>query len=168
MPRLTRHELFLQTAVTVSLRGTCPRKQVGAVIVKNSHIVSMGYNGAPPGMPHCTKVGCGGGRERDVQCIGGKDGLEYPNGCTRAIHAEMNAIAFAARAGIPTDDAVMYSTCATCANCAALVVSSGICEFVYLEEYRLTEGIDLLREAGLEVWQWKQSATTQGSSESRK
>jgi dCMP deaminase len=159
MGRLTREELYLQTAVTVSMRGTCPRKTVGAVIVRDNRIVSMGYNGAPPGMPHCTDIGCGGGIViSDIPVKTGRpptdEEIAFPNGCTRAIHAEMNAIAFAARAGVPTDDSAMYSTCATCVNCAALVVSAGINKFVYLEEYRITDGLELLEKAGVEVLQW--------------
>lgn len=153
MPRLTRDELYLQTAVTVSMRGTCPRKAVGAVIVRDNRIVSIGYNGAPPGMPHCIEVGCGGGIGVPVESSDGTN-WEFPNGCTRAIHAEMNAIAFAARAGVPTDDAAMYATLSTCVNCAALVVSAGINKFVYLEEYRITDGLELLEKAGVEVIQW--------------
>lgn len=151
-PRISRETMFMDMARTVACRGTCLRKQVGAVMVRNNRVVSLGYNGAPPGLPHCTDVGCGG---REVR--GDDDGTRfecYPDGCTRAIHAEMNAVAFAARQGAPTDDAVMYCTCATCANCAALLVSSGIKRFVYLEPYRLTAGIDLLTEAGIEVMQY--------------
>lgn len=151
-PRLTRDKMFMQIAEIVAQRSTCPRKHVGAVMVRENHIVSIGYNGAPPGLPHCTDGGCA---------------LEFPHeqfglqgGCTRAIHAEMNCIAFAARQGAPTDDATMYCTCATCANCAALLASSGIKRFVYLESYRLTAGIDLLKEANVEVIQWSDQVSS--------
>lgn len=158
MGRIDRDTLFMQVAQTVSQRGTCPRKSVGAVIVYKNRIMSIGYNGAPPGMPHCTDVGCGGGVQVPAKDPAGQllapYTEEFPNGCTRAIHAEMNAVAFAARQGARTDDAAMYCTCATCANCAALLVSSGIKRFVYLEPYRLTDGIDLLTAAGIEVVQW--------------
>lgn len=156
-PRISRETMFMDMARTVACRGTCLRKQVGAVMVRNNRVVSLGYNGAPPGLPHCTDVGCGGGVSRieDSELNDGRTNyMTYPNGCTRAIHAEMNAVAFAARQGARTDDAVMYCTCATCANCAALLVSSGIKRFVYLEPYRLTAGIDLLTEAGIEVMQY--------------
>jgi dCMP deaminase len=152
MDRIDRDTLFIEMAALVAKRGTCPRRQVGAVIVKDRRVVSMGYNGAPPGMPHCDEVGCGGGEmQPDEQA---EIGMYYPNGCTRAIHAESNAIVFSARHGVPTDGATMYSTCATCATCAALVIASGIRWFVYAEEYRLTDGIDLLTEAGIGVEQW--------------
>lgn len=149
-PRIDRDELFMEVAQLVSLRGTCPRKQVGAVIVRENRIISIGYNGAPQGMPHCTKMGCGG----EIRGYYGEKTGNFPNGCTRAIHAEMNAIAFAARQGAPTDDATMYSTCATCANCAALLVSSGITKFIYRELYRDPAGINLLSDAEVEIIRW--------------
>lgn len=155
--RINRDEMFMEIAMIVARRATCTRKHVGAVMVRENRIVSIGYNGAPPGLPHCDEAGCGGGVPHitDEQSTPGKTNYyDYPNGCTRAIHAEMNAVAFAARQGAPTDDATMYCTCATCANCAALLVSSGITRFVYLEPYRLTAGIDLLTEAGIEVIQY--------------
>lgn len=148
MGRISRDEMLMQTADAVSHRGTCPRKLVGAVIAVESRVISIGYNGAPPGMPHCIEVGCGGSEDEQGLPI-------YPNGCTRVTHAEANAICFAARAGAPTRDAAMYCTCATCAHCAALLVAAGISKFVYFEEYRLRDGIELLKEAGVEVAQWK-------------
>lgn len=150
MPRPTRDELFIKMTQLVATRSTCPRKHVGAVIVRDNRIMSIGYNGAPPGMPHCDDVGC---EAAFFQRHEGGRTYQLP-GCVRAIHAEMNAIAFAARQGARTDDATMYSTCATCANCAALLVSSGIARFVYREPYRLTAGIDLLNNAGVEVMQY--------------
>jgi len=148
----------MEIADIVAQRGTCPRKSVGAVIVKESRVISIGYNGAPPGLPHCTDVGCGG-KEENPRFIPGEltrhTEYIYPNGCTRALHAEMNAVAFAARLGVPTHDAALYCTCATCANCAALLVAAGISRFVYFEDYRLKDGIDLLNDAGVEVVKWK-------------
>lgn len=152
MDRISRDGLYLRAAQLVALRGTCPRKQVGAVIVRDNRIISMGYNGAPRGMPHCTDVGCGGGLPADE--AGEIKNLTYPNGCTRAIHAELNAVAFSARQGQATDGAVMYSTVATCVACAQALIASGITGFVYLEEYRLKEGLDLLRESGVVVDRW--------------
>lgn len=155
-PRPSRDATCMDIARSVAKRGTCPRKQVGAIIVRDFRVVSMGYNGAAPGMPQCDEVGCGGGVEKPTTPSSpmSATATAYPNGCTRAIHAEMNAIAFAARAGAPTDDAAMYSTCATCVNCAALLVSSGIKRFVFFEPYRLKNGQELLEAAGIEVIQW--------------
>lgn len=150
MDRISRDTMFMRIVQVVAERSTCPRKHVGAVLVQDNRIVSIGYNGAPPGMPHCDEVGCGG-KHPFIET--GQPG-EFPLGCTRTIHAELNAVAFAARHGAPTEGGTMYSTCATCANCAALLVSSGIARFVYNEEYRLKEGLELLEAAGIEVIKW--------------
>jgi dCMP deaminase len=143
-------------------RSTCLRGHVGAVIVQDTHVVSGGYNGAPPGQPHCTEVGCEGGvvkrHARLDPLPGGEaprpaesyDILEFPNGCTRCTHAEANAVAFAARHGTPCVDAVMYCTHSTCANCAALLVACGVRKFVYVQSYR-AERLDILDEANIEI-----------------
>jgi len=152
--RPDRDELFIEMAQLIATRGTCPRKQVGAVIVRDSRIVSMGYNGAPPGMPHCTDVGCTMNHYHEK--MANNTWREVEGGCIRATHAELNAVLFSARQGIPTDAATMYSTCATCATCASSLIASGIVRFVYREPYRITDGLDLLNEAGIEVVQWTQ------------
>ena len=83
---------FLNIAKEVASRASCPRASVGAVIVRNHRILSTGYNGAPAGQEQCDEVGC----------------LVVDNHCQRAIHAETNAIAHAARYGIPVDGATLY------------------------------------------------------------
>lgn len=160
MSRMTRDELYLNIAESFAMRSTCLRGQVGAVIVVENHIVSGGYNGAPPGLPHCTEAGCEGGVKPEWP-QGGKAliptaDLEYyqteqfPNGCTRATHAEANAIAFAARHGTPCVEGTMYCTHAMCAKCAALVVACGIRRVVYLKPYRAS-ALDMLDKANIEV-----------------
>lgn len=126
--RPSHDKLFLMMCELIELRGTCTRAQVGAVIVQDRRVVSMGYNGAPPGQKHCTEVGC---------TIGAGDG------CARAIHAEANAIAWAARHGVPTFGATMYCTYSPCQRCAELILSAGIGRFVYAKSYR-AERLDLL------------------------
>lgn len=149
--RPARDEMFMEVAQLVATRGTCLRAQVGAVIVIESRIQSMGYNGAPPGQPHCLDVGCRGGKF-EIGPNGGE--IAYPNGCTRATHAELNAIAFAARQGTPCDEGTMYCTHAMCINCARAVVAAGIRRVMYRIPYRLTEGIELLDKCNVEVTQY--------------
>ena len=72
-------------------------------------------------------------------------------GCTRSLHAETNAIAFAARAGVSVEGCTMYCTMSPCINCAKVIVNSGIKKLVYMEEYRDTSGLDLLKSAGITV-----------------
>lgn len=109
------------------------------VIAREGRIIASGYNGAPPGAPHCYEVGCN--VDEDLHVLG----------CQRAIHAEVNALAFAARAGTPTDGATMYCTAGACLKCAQQVISAGIIRFVYGCPYRLPEGLSLLIEQGIEV-----------------
>jgi len=120
----------------MSRRATCERARIGAVIAKENRIVSTGYNGSPSGLPHCTEVGC----EPD------SDG-----GCIRTVHAEANAIAFAARNGIPLEGGVLYCTYSPCLNCARLIINSGIKEVVYEKVYRVEAGIKELTNAEIVV-----------------
>jgi dCMP deaminase len=83
--------------------------------------------------------------------VGKIDVVGFPNGCTRAVHAEANAIAYAARVGVPIEGASVYCTLQPCVACAQLLVSAKISRVVYLEPYRSEDGINLLKEAGLEV-----------------
>ena len=124
--------VFLQMAVDLGGLGTCDRKHVGAIITRQGRCVSWGYNGAPPGLPHCQHLG-------DVKP------------CTNATHAEANALAFAARSGISTESGTLYVTVSPCDVCARLLIAAGIERVVYAEEYRDTSGIELLILGGLIV-----------------
>lgn len=129
--------MFTEMAKLVAERGTCERAQVGAVIVRGGRVISMGYNGAPPGMDHCTEVGC----ELDIDI----------SGCQRTVHAEANAIAFAARAGISTEGTEMYCTHAPCYACAKLMLSAGIKACHYNIEYRDGRGLEILKTGGVAI-----------------
>lgn len=135
--RLGRHELFMRTAELFAQRSTCPRAHVGAVLVQDRRVVSTGYNGSPPGMDHCTEVGC----------------LTRPHefGCQRCIHAEANAIAWAARYGTRTVTSYMYCTHGPCLTCAKLMLAAGVRELFYQEPYRLMDGHELLVDSGVKV-----------------
>lgn len=133
--RISRDQMLMEMAITASKRSTCSRKHVGAIIARDGRVISIGYAGAPSGMPHCMDHGC----------LQGADG-----GCIRTQHAEANAIAFAARKGIATERATLYTTVSPCLVCAKLIINAGIEQVWYLERYRKTEGINLLSEA--EIW----------------
>lgn len=132
LPRLARTELYMRVAELFAQRSSCLRGNVGAVIVRENRIISCGYNGAPAGMPQCDEVGC--------------DELVGAEGCIRTIHAETNAIVWAARSGVPTLDCEMYSTHSPCGSCARLIIASGISKFYYRNDYRLAR-LDLLDKA---------------------
>jgi dCMP deaminase len=135
--------MFMQMAALVAQRSTCPRAQVGALIVLDRRPISMGYNGAPPYQLHCTQVGC----EEPIEAS--PDGTRYPGtGCQRAVHAELNAIAWAARHGVKTAGATIYCTHAPCRTCAQAILSAGIVRLVYEHDYRAS-AIDILE--GLEI-----------------
>ena len=115
--------------------------EVGAVLVKNRQILATGYNGVPRGLVHCAERGCL------------RDQLGIPSGerheLCRGLHAEQNAIAWAARHGVSVAGAEMHVTLSPCWECAGLIINSGIHRVVFLEEYRNPEGIHRLREAGI-------------------
>ncbi len=110
----------------------CTRRQVGALVVKGSMIISDGYNGTPSGFENV---------------------CEDETGVTKpyVLHAEANAITKLARSSNNSDGATIYITASPCIECAKLIIQSGIRRVVYGEQYRLTDGIDLLRRAGIEV-----------------
>ena len=120
---------YMDIAKVVAMYSTCKRLHVGAVLVIEKRIISTGYNGAPAGLVHCSH-----------------DDLTP---CDRAVHAEVNAIAFAAKHGIATQFSVLYSTHLPCVSCAQIIVNAGIREVNYGNEYRKKEGKDLLEEAGI-------------------
>lgn len=134
MERISRDQMLMEMAITASKRSTCMRKHVGAIIAVDGRPVSVGYAGAPAGLPHCLDHGC----------LSGPDG-----GCIRTQHAEANAIAFAARKGIATERATLYTTVSPCLACAKLIINAGIKDIWYLERYRKTEGIELLDLKGI-------------------
>lgn len=125
---------YLRMAHIWSENSYCTRRKVGALIVKDKMIISDGYNGTPSGFPNVCE---------------GEDGLTLP--CV--LHAEANAITKIARSGNNSDGATLYVTDAPCIECAKLIIQAGIVRVVYARSYRLTDGIDLLRQAGIEVEQ---------------
>lgn len=157
MGRIDRDTMFLQVAQTVALRGTCERARVGAVLSRDGRIIGIGYNGAPPGMPHCIapEVGC---ETDDHICTCGdcqvapyEDRCKHAEGCERTVHAEANAIAFAARHGVAVEGAELWCTHAPCYVCAKLILSAGITTLHYIIPYRDQRGTQLLIDAGLAV-----------------
>jgi dCMP deaminase len=139
-------DYFMQIAHLVATRATCPRRQVGAVIVRDRRILSTGYNGAPRGLPHCPP--------------GGPD-HEWPEGCMRAghcirsLHAEQNAFLQAAMIGIPCEGATIYVTCQPCNTCAKMIINAGIVRVIYEGDYPDDFTQVLFAEAGLEVFRYR-------------
>lgn len=130
--RPTRDMIFMEMAHVIRKRSTCSRGSVGAILVMDRRIVSIGYNGSPVGAPHCTELGC------DLPAN------NHEAGCQRAIHAESNAIAWAARHGQTTLGTTLYCTHGPCLKCAQLILQAGITRVVYGVPYRLMGGFELL------------------------
>lgn len=122
--------MLMEIAEVVANRGTCNRLHVGAVISRDGRILSMGYNGQAAGLPHC-EHGPG----------------EDP--CVRAVHAEANSLAFAARHGTAVDQTDMHVTHSPCINCAKLIINSGIVNVYFRVPFRDTSGVELLGVAGV-------------------
>lgn len=136
MPRPSWTRYFLDLARAASTRATCDRLHVGVVLVRDKQVLATGFNGSLPGAPHCDDVG----HLLDSNCA-----------CVRTSHAEANAVASAARRGIPLDGATAYLTDSPCRTCARLLVMAGVTSIVYEREYRLTEHLDELRAVGVTV-----------------
>ena len=115
MSRTNWHTYFMDIARAASTRATCDRLKVGAVIVKDNRILTTGYNGSLPGMPHCDEVG---------HLV--KDGH-----CVRTVHAEQNAVLQAARFGISLAGATCYCTFKPCLACLKTLLGAGVTRIVY-------------------------------------
>ena len=130
-----QHDLdvrYMRMAHIWAENSYCQRRKVGALIVKDKMIISDGYNGTPAGFENVCED---------------EDGLTKPY----VLHAEANAITKIARSNNNSDGATLYVTASPCIECAKLIIQAGIKRVVYGEKYRLTDGIDLLERAGIEV-----------------
>ena len=144
--RISKDEYFIKIAGLVSERSTCIKRKVGSVLVKDSHILSTGYNGAPSGFNHCTPETC---VRQNL-----KSG-EKPELC-RGVHAEINCIIQAAIHGTSIlGNTILYSTHFPCMSCLKLIINAGIKRLVYREGYNMENKIkeELLNESSLNVQQ---------------
>lgn len=125
---------YLKMAEVWAENSYCKRRKVGALIVKNNMIISDGYNGTPSGFENV---------------------CEDENGVTKpyVLHAEANAITKVAKSGNSSEDSTLYVTASPCLECSKLIIQAGIKRVVYKDAYRLHDGPDLLKKAGIEVEQ---------------
>jgi dCMP deaminase len=142
--RKSWHTYFMKIAAIVAERATCSRAKIGAVIVKDKNIIATGYNGSPAGHPHCTDVGC------LVYVSRNPDGEEEEN-CFRTIHAEINAIAQAAKHGVSIDNADIYITASPCYHCLKTLVNCGIKTIYYSKPYKIEKVRQLLEHSHIEM-----------------
>ena len=136
-------EYFLRITKEVAQRSTCLRRQVGALLVLDKHILTTGYNGAPSGLPHCLEIGCL------------REQLKVPPGerheLCRGLHAEMNALLQASQCGVKISGATLYTTTYPCSLCAKMLVNTGIKRIVTLTDYPDALAKDILSAANVKV-----------------
>jgi len=141
--RISADEYFLKIASVVAERSTCLRHHMGAVAVKDKHILTTGYNGAPAGLKDCLELGC----LRDAQNIPSGTRTEI----CRAIHAEQNVIIQAALHGISLEGCTIYCTHTPCVLCAKMMVNARVKRVVIFTKYADDSFKELFREAGIQV-----------------
>ena len=129
--RLSKDRYFMKIAELVAQRSTCPRRDVGCVIVdNNSYIKATGYNGVPRGYTHCNEENCGA--DNIDQCL--------------AIHAEQNALLQCENINSVAE---IYTTTSPCLTCAKMIANTSVKRVIYKEQYKCTKGLDLLRSLGV-------------------
>lgn len=141
--RPTWNEYFMRITEDVSSRAICVKRKVGAIIVKDNHILATGYNGAPKGFAHCT----------EETCI--RKQMSVPSGqrheLCRGLHAEQNAIIQAAVQGVKIDGGTMYCTYQPCVICVKMMINAGIKKLIYSGGYPDELAADMLKESKIEV-----------------
>ncbi|MBY7143326.1 ComE operon protein 2 [Virgibacillus sp. NKC19-3] len=136
MGRIAWNQYFMAQSHLLALRSTCPRRMVGATIVREKRIIAGGYNGSVSGSVHCMDEGC--------YVIDGH--------CVRTVHAEANALLQCAKFGVPTENADLYVTHFPCLQCCKQLIQSGINTVYYAEDYNNHPyAIELFQEAGVEM-----------------
>jgi dCMP deaminase len=134
--RISRPAMFMNMSEEVAKRGTCIRACVGSIITKDNRPVSMGYNGPPPGDDHCYGENCP---------------LEN-GGCTRAVHAEINAMKYAIKEKVDLSLCVIYVTTAPCLTCSKVIAQSKIRRVFFRQNYRVEAGLDHLTTKHVEIY----------------
>jgi dCMP deaminase len=136
-------DYFMEIAEVVATRSTCSRRKVGAILVKDKHILATGYNGAPTGLTHCGVSGCL------------RQQLNVPSGerheLCRGLHAEQNAIIQCAVHGISMLGATLYSTTQPCILCSKMLVNAGVKKIIFRGPYPDELSLRILQEAGIEL-----------------
>jgi len=143
-------DIYMELAKSLSLRSHCVKMQVGAVLTRDTRIISLGYNGPPAGTHNCDEEWPEEGCPRDSK-----------GGCSLALHAEQNAILYAAKNNVSLEGGTVYVTLSPCIACAKVLYSVGIKKVIYLNSYadykKITsdEGVDFLQKFGVEVERYK-------------
>lgn len=143
-------DIYMDLATNLAERSHCVKIKVGAVLTKDTRIVSLGYNGPPAGTHNCDIEWPEKGCPRDSK-----------GGCSLALHAEQNTIIYASKNNVPLENCTIYVTLAPCLSCARIIFASGIKKVIYLNSYAeykgigTEEGVDFLTRFGIEVVRYK-------------
>ena len=143
-------DIYMELATNLAERSHCVKIKVGAVLTKDTRIVSLGYNGPPAGTHNCDVEWPEKGCPRDSK-----------GGCSLALHAEQNAIIYASKNNVPLENCSIYVTLAPCLSCARIIYASGIKKVIYLNSYAeykgigIEEGVAFLTKFGIEVVKYK-------------
>ena len=150
MPRPKFDDIFMDLAINLAQRSHCVRAQVGAVLCKDTRIISIGYNGPPAGTHNCDdefgELGC----PKDSK-----------GSCSLALHAEQNAILYATKNGAEVEGTTLYVTLSPCISCARVIYTMKIKRVIFLKSYAIykglavDEGVEFLRKFGVNVEQYK-------------
>ncbi|MCX8142727.1 MAG: dCMP deaminase family protein [Bacteroidia bacterium] len=153
MKRPSFDEIYMQLAEQLARRSHCVKMQVGAVLTKDTRIISLGYNGPPAGTHNCDEEWPDTGCPRDSK-----------GSCSLALHAEQNAILYAAKNKVDMEGSTLYVTLAPCIACARVIFSVGIKKVIYKNSYAeykgigIEEGVEFLKKFGVEVIRWKEES----------
>ena len=148
-------DIFMELAVNLAKRSHCIKRHVGAVLTKDTRIISIGYNGPPAGTHNCDVEYPDQGCPRDSK-----------GGCSLAIHAEQNAILYAVKNKATVEGATLYVTLSPCLSCARIIYTMGISQVIYLSSYAEykgipnDEGVDFLRMFGIDVIKYSGEITS--------
>jgi dCMP deaminase len=146
------NDIYMELAENLAKRSHCVKAQVGAVLTKDTRIVSLGYNGPPAGTHNCDEVWPGVGCPRDSK-----------GSCSLALHAEQNAILYASKNNVSIEGSTLYITLSPCIACARIIFTMGIRKVYYMHSYAVfkglanDEGVDFLKRFGVEVEQYKKA-----------
>jgi dCMP deaminase len=152
MSKIGFDELYMELAENLAKKSHCVKAKVGAVISKDTRIISLGYNGPPAGTHNCDEEWPETGCPRDRK-----------GGCSLALHAEANAILYAAKNQITLEHATLYVTLAPCLPCARIIYTTGIKKVIYKNSYAaykgidVEEGVEFLKRFGVEVQRFAQT-----------
>ncbi|GJM61701.1 MULTISPECIES: deoxycytidylate deaminase [Persicobacter] len=150
MSRPNFDDIYMELALNIARRSHCIKKHVGAVLAKDTRIISIGYNGPPAGTHNCDEEFPGTGCSRDSK-----------GSCSLAIHAEQNAILYAVKNKSDVEGSTLYVTLAPCLPCARIIYSAGIKKVIYYKSYAeykglpCDEGVDFLRKFGIDIHKYE-------------